>query len=91
MTKSIITDDMESCYICGSNIVQIHHVIYGTANRKMSDKYGLIIPLCPYCHKRVHEQDRNLDLQLHRLAQRRFTEEYPYLNFMEVFGRNYED
>lgn len=49
MAKSIITEERK-CYICGSHQwIERHHVFFG-ANHKASDKYGLIVPLCHYCH-----------------------------------------
>ena len=47
--KSIITQDLEHCYLCGAPEPQIHHIFNG-ANKKKSEKYGLIIPLCMYHH-----------------------------------------
>ena len=90
--RSIITDDMEHCIHCGSTMVEIHHIMFGTANRKLSDKYGLVVPLCPYCHRGgqgVH-QNRQLDLKLKKLAQSKFEQEYPDLDWLEIFGRNYK-
>ncbi len=43
------------CWLCGRNgcgdPLDAHH-IFGGANRKLSDRYGLVVPLC---HKRCHE------------------------------------
>ena len=89
--KSIITDDLTQCYICGNPFVELHHVCFGTANRKLSDKYGLIIPLCAEHHrgnKGVH-QDRALDLFLKRMAQEKFEEVYDE-DFIKIFGRRYK-
>lgn len=47
----------------------MHHLIMGSANRKLSDKYGLTIPLCAECHNmasstacRIHDNPRAEDL-----------------------------
>ena len=38
------------CAVCGSQPVEVHHVIEGrTGNRRSSD--WLTIPLCPECHR----------------------------------------
>lgn len=50
MMKSIITDDLEHCLICGSPIVAIHHAISGTAGRALADEDELTVPLCPRHH-----------------------------------------
>ena len=90
--KSIIQEDMDYCIICGRYGTEIHHCIYGVANRKLSDKYGLIVGLC-YDHHRgkhgVHNGNRELDLKLKRMAQEKFIETYPNMGFLAVFGRNY--
>ena len=86
MKKSIITNDLEHCYVCKSPYVEMHHIFYGTANRKLSDKYLLIVPLCAYHHrgaKGVHFNKR-LDDKLKGIAELRFCEEYPY-NFNRLF------
>ena len=79
------------CFICGRYGTEIHHVFYGTANRKLSDKYGMVIGLC-YNHHRgkkgVHF-NRELDLKVKRMAQERFMQVYPELDFLAVYGRNY--
>ena len=88
----MITDNEHECYICGRWGVEAHHIFFGTANRKLSDKYGLVVPLCKEHHRMredaVH-QNRDTDLFLKRLGQEYFEKNYPELNFMEIFGRNY--
>lgn len=89
--KSIIQEDTDYCFVCGRYGTEIHHVMFGTANRKLSDKYGLVIGLC-YEHHRgrtgVH-QNRELDLTMKRVAQREFIKTYQNEDFLAVFGRNY--
>lgn len=91
-TKSIIVDCMDNCLVCGSPYVEIHHVMYGTSNRKLSDKYGLIVPLCQEHHRGqtgVHFK-RSLDMCLKKLAQEKFNAVYgANTSFLEVFGKNY--
>ena len=90
-SKSIIQEDTNYCYVCGRYGTEKHHCIYGNANRRLSDKYGLVIGLC-YEHHRgntgVHF-NRELDLTMKRVAQRRFNEVYPELDFLAVFGKSY--
>jgi len=36
--------------MCGSyKCIELHH-IFGGAERRLSDKYGLVVPLCHWCH-----------------------------------------
>ena len=46
---SVLTNDLQHCCICGSYNVAIHHV-FGGANRKLSEKYGFLVPLEPRWH-----------------------------------------
>lgn len=92
--NSIMTNDMNHCWVCGSNHVQWHHVIFGTANRRLSDYYGLIVPLCPFHHTESSEGvhfNKEFDLYLKRIAQTKFEQAYPDLNFVEIFGKNYKE
>lgn len=93
MKKSILTNDLEHCLVCGTNQnIHIHHVFYGTAKRKLSDKHGLIVPLCASHHnmsKQGVHQNKILDTRLKQFAQRKFEEQFPQLNFLKIFGKNY--
>jgi hypothetical protein len=90
--SSIVTSEYNKCFICQSEKgLEVHHVFFGTANRKQSDKHGLTVPLCPDCHrgpKGVHH-NKQLDLYIKRYAQMQFEKEYSYERFMQLFGKNY--
>lgn len=91
-TKSIITADMDSCIICQSSFVEIHHIIFGTANRELSDKFGLVVPLCAEHHrtgKNAVHMNRDADLFFKRLAERKFKEVWKEYDFLEVFGKDW--
>ena len=47
--KSVFTDDLEHCYICGKKKNDLHEV-YAGRNRINSIKYGFVLPLCRQCH-----------------------------------------
>ena len=93
--KSVLTDDLEHCYITGSSHVAIHHVFPGTGRRKLCDKYGFIVPLEPSIHNMsrvsVHNNpNTGIDLQLKQECQRYFEAHYGSRDkFIEVFGRSY--
>lgn len=93
MKKSILTNDLEHCYVCKTPFnIHIHHVYGGTGRRKLSDKYGCIVPLCAYHHNMSNEGvhfNRALDLKIKRDIQKRFVEVYPNLDFIKVFGKSY--
>lgn len=86
---SIITKDMEHCFICKTTRnLEIHHCIHGQGNRAKSEEYGLKVPLCIYCHKTIHV-DRKADLKLIQMAQRVFEETHNREQTIEKFGRSY--
>ena len=84
--KSIIQEEKE-CYICKNPNVEEHHVFYGVANRRLSEKYGLKVWLCPLHHRDsrcgVHF-DKEFDNRLKEIAEKRFRETYDY-DFQRLF------
>ena len=67
------------CYLCrlfygrsNTTGLHLHHIYPGTARRKLSDKYGLTVKLCPMHHtassEGVHFNKAN-DLILKQMAQ----------------------
>lgn len=82
----------KECYICQSPNVELHH-IFLSANRKLSDKYGLTVYLCHY-HHQDHKQgvhhNKDLMQKLHEVGQKYFEEHHGTReDFMRLFGRNY--
>ena len=51
--KSVFTDDLEHCILCGSKKDNLHEIFFGK-NRLNSIKYNLVIPLCFNCHQEMH-------------------------------------
>lgn len=90
---SIITKDLWHCTVCGTTFnIHKHEVFYGTANRKLSIKYGLVIPLCAKHHNMSNEgihYNRKLDLKYKKIAQKIFQEKYPDLDFIKIFGKSF--
>lgn len=100
--KSIMQDKQErTCYLCmmlhsdfSVKQTQEHHVIFGTANRKLSEKYGLKVYLCLEHHEEgreaVHRNAVNA-LILKKEAQKAFEKRWPELDFRKIFGKNFLD
>lgn len=90
MAKSIICDE-GFCIVCKKPREAMHHV-FGGPNRKNSEHYGLKVPLCNEHHNMsdwsVH-LNREMDLEIKKLAQIAFEDRYTHEKFMEVFGKNY--
>lgn len=90
--KSIIQDKKE-CLVCGSWNVEDHHIFFGVAKRKLSEKYGLKVWLCPNHHRGAYgvhgKEGHKLDLELKQLGQKAFEWEHTREEFIKTFGRNY--
>lgn len=92
MKESILTKKKDICYICGRPATEIHHIYFGTALRKISDKNGFIVPLCRDCHtggKHAVHRDRRTDLMLKAECQTLYESFYGHAAFMKLIGRNY--
>ena len=90
--KSILQDGEPRCYVCGCvRNLELHHVMSGTANRKLSDEYGLTVYLCRDHHTGsigVHS-DIILNQRLKRDAQRAFEKTHSHAEWMTIFRKNY--
>lgn len=88
---SFLTKDMNHCYRCGALAVQIHHIYFGTANRKISDKHRFVVPLCYECHQGNHgvHANRQEDLFLKRKCQSRYEETHTRDEFRKLIGKSY--
>lgn len=86
---SILTDDLESCYICKSPNADIHE-IYGGRNRKVSMANGFCLPLCRH-HHQVVETYAHADFHFKELCQIEFEKTHTRDEFMQLIGRNYRD
>ena len=89
---------MNTCWLCGANgcadPLDRHH-IFGGANRKKSDRMGLVVYLC---HNRCHifgrnavHQNKETMLKLHQYGQEKAMRENGWSTerFISEFGKNY--
>lgn len=91
MGKSIMQKD-RACYFCGKlSGLERHHVFAGTANRPISEKYGLTVWLCHEHHTGQDgaQYDKEKNLLLKQDAQRCFEKEHPRDLWMELIKKNY--
>ena len=91
--RSIVSNDLK-CWVCGdTRNLHLHHVYYGSANRKQSTKYGCVVYLCPAHHNMSKEGvhfNHDLDLFLKKHTQRQWELKYgDREEFRKVFGRSY--
>ena len=91
--KSIIVTDTEHCLFCGTPYVETHHVFFGTANRQISDKYHLVVPLCNHHHTGSGDsphKNRIIDLALKCWAQTVYENQIGSREqFRKEFGKSY--
>ena len=98
--KSIILQEEGTCWLCeretpgryyGKGQLHKHHIFYGTANRRMSERYGMTVMLCYEHHEGkngVHSNPIN-DGYLKRYAQNVFEQKYSREKFIKVFGKSW--
>lgn len=92
--KSILQTERE-CYICKRTTgLHLHHIYFGTANRRVSDQNGFTCYLCGWHHnfsdKGVHFNPE-ADLFLKQECQKKYEETHSREEFMALVGRNYLD
>lgn len=70
-----------------------HHIMFGVANRKKSEHYGLWAYVC---NERHHEHgpeaphmNKEVNIRLRKIAQEIFEKRYSHELWMQEFGKNY--
>ena len=91
--KSILHSS-DRCFLCGERgQLEEHHIFFGNPGRKISEKHGFKIRLCPYCHRlspNAPHRNRTTDLELKRICQKAYEEQGRTRDeFIELIGRNY--
>lgn len=87
---------MRYCVICNSTKWIERHHIFGGALRKKSEKYGLVVDLCHFCHNEppdgVHHNKEAM-LKLHQFGQMKAMQENNWTidDFRREFRKNYLD
>lgn len=92
-TPSIISNEYR-CFRCGrTSDLERHHCICGNGRRRLSEKYGLWVYLCPDHHTMSRDavhRDREYDLLLRGLAQELWEHKYGTRDeFIKEFGRSW--
>lgn len=86
----MINYESDYCYICEGIAVEYHEPLMGNKYKKLSLKYGLSIPVCRKCHKKMHDF-AEFNKKYQKIMQTDFEKKYSHSEFMKVFGRNYLD
>lgn len=89
---SVLVDSLEYCLVCGRPHPHKHEIFFGQRNRKLSIKYGFVIPLCYEHHEGNNSphHNREIDLRYKRMA-RQYYEEHigTREEFIKEFGKSY--
>lgn len=98
--NSILYTNLSNCSLCGllggkydKRINQYTRIelneVYSGSYRRVSIRYGMVAPLCIYCHKLFHS-DRLINLELKVKFQKEFIKLYSKELFIKEFGKDYE-
>lgn len=86
--KSVFTDNLDICYLCGRKKNDLHEV-YAGRNRINSIKYGFVLPLCRECHS-LNQNNPFFNDYWHRQGQLYWEKNIGSREeFIKVFRRNY--
>lgn len=92
MAKSILQGE-KRCFLSGRTDALEKHHIFGGANRRLSEQYGLWVWLNHWHHNEPPagaHHNKEVMAYLHREGQKRFEELHGSReDFMRIFGRNY--
>lgn len=89
--KSVLTDDMTKCYVCGNPYVDVHHCIHGNGRRQIADRYKMVVPLCRKHHEEAHH-NKIIDGYFKQLAQTWYEENIgTRQDFIEEFGKSWKN
>lgn len=86
---SILTDNLDVCYICKNKRDDLHEIFMG-AKRLVSIRYGLVLPLCRLHHSEMHNNSE-MYLKWLKKGQLVFMKHYNKTadEFRAIFGKNY--
>ena len=95
MRADSILQNKKECFVTHSNYdLDCHHIFFGSANRKISDREGFWVWLrhdrhiagSPY---KTPHNDRQTDLWLKRLCQEAYEKTHSREEFIQLIGRSY--
>lgn len=85
---SILTNNLNICYVCKKRLKDDIHEIYAGRNRIVSMKNGFCIPICRKCHEEIQNNEEKM-LIYKRECQRKYEENHTREEFLKKIGRNY--
>lgn len=91
--ESIIKTVPGVCLLCGkTGPTEKHHLMSGTANRRLAEEDGLFIYLCPMCHQIVH-MDPKVNRTTKAFAEKVWRDYYGKSKeeFIKRYGKSFEE
>ena len=85
--KSILTDDLEHCFICKRQATELHEV-YSGGSRKASMEHDFVVPLCRTCHQAI-TLNYGLNLRLKMLYEENFEAAQEREEFLSIIHKSY--
>lgn len=85
--KSILTDDLEHCFVCKRQATDLHEV-YSGGSRKASMENDFVCPICRQCHQHI-TLDYKDNLKLKQLCQKKYEENHTREEFLSIIHKNY--
>lgn len=83
---SIITYNLDICYICKEHRRDHLDEVFCGRNRQTSMKFGLVIPICFKCHRKLTDNPL-LKKDIQEEAKQIFIKKYSEEKFIKEFGR----
>ena len=80
---SIITDNLNKCYFCENQKMDLHEVFRGR-NRLKSIKWGLVVPICRKHHTKI-TTDKTFSKVVEDIAYQEFIKKYTKEKFIQEF------
>jgi len=83
--------EVRQCAECGSCYCIEKHHVFGGANRKISEKYGMVEDFCPSCHRgnRGIHFNKEMAIRYKQKHQMLFEDRYGHEMWMKLIGKNY--
>ena len=85
---SILTNNLNKCYICKIRKKDDIHEIYAGAKKQMSMKNGFCVPICRKCHSEMQNNEEKM-LIYKKKCQQEYEKTHTREEFIKLIGRNY--
>lgn len=95
MSKSVMVTRKDQCFLCRRfTQTEKHHIFEGGGRRMLSDRYGLWVYLCHWCHNEPpygvhHNKKRDLELKIEGQKRIMYLRNWDEDDFRKVFRKSY--